>query len=415
MKMSRANQERLPLVLFGGVTLVGIFFIALTKLGGVSPFWSMLIPIVLMIAYWFLSSYLKRLRLHDEQTGDNLYYMGFLFTLTSLGVSLYQFTSDGTMDDVIRNFGIAITSTIFGIGMRIMYNQTRRDVLDIERTTRHDLATMTRQVRTEMDSMRREFVDFRRINHQMVIEGVNEIMESTRETSEKVRQTLEQMVADSMKPLETASQKFGDAINENLLGISEKLGTVVDKVEATARQMESAVLPEAVIKNDLAPLVKEMGTALSQYATAMKTSGQSQSDNSKVVSDSVSKLVEQMSRTMGMLERSIQANGQALQSNVALNQKVEQSTNVQRQMFERVMQVRSQPPIVYTTGGIPPRPVMTAAPPPPPFPGVRTPAQPSGFESINPTTFPAAQSPSTGPIGPSVEVVTSRDSESPKA
>jgi len=29
--------------------------------------------------------------LRDDQAGDNLYYMGFLFTLTSLGVSAYQF------------------------------------------------------------------------------------------------------------------------------------------------------------------------------------------------------------------------------------------------------------------------------------------------------------------------------------
>ncbi|MDW9928068.1 hypothetical protein [Sinorhizobium meliloti] len=396
--ISRTNREHLPLILFGGITLAGVFFIALTKLAGVSALLSMVIPILLMIAYWFLSWYLKRLRLHDEQTGDNLYYMGFLFTLTSLGVSLYQFTSEGTMDEVVRNFGIAITSTIFGIAMRILYNQTRRDVLDIERSTRHDLANMTRQVRTEMESMRREFVDFRRVNHQMLVEGVNEIMESTKETAAKVRKTIDQMVTESVKPLEDASQKLGGTISASLGEISDKLNAVVGRLDTTTKQMESVVLPEAVIKNDLAPLVREMGSSLSRYASDVQTSGNAQTESTRAVSDSISRLVDQMARTMNMLERSIQANGQALQSNAALNQRIEQSSNVQRQMFERIMRDR-QHPVLITTGGMPQRPVVAPTPHATTSPlNVPTPrpTQPNAYQSLNASGFPNGTVSATG-------------------
>ena len=54
-------------------------------------------------------------RLRDDQSGDNLYYMGFLFTLTSLAVSLYQFSAAGSAEQIVQNFGIAIASTIAGI------------------------------------------------------------------------------------------------------------------------------------------------------------------------------------------------------------------------------------------------------------------------------------------------------------
>lgn len=407
--ITKSNQQRLPLFLFGGVTLLGIFFITITKLVGASPLLSMLVPIFLMAAYWFASSRLKRLRLHDEQTGDNLYYMGFLFTLTSLGVSLYQFTSHGSMDDVVRNFGIAITSTIFGIGMRIIYNQTRRDVLDIERTTRHDLASMTRQVRTEMDSMRREFVDFRRINQQMVVEGVNEIMDATKETSEKVRETFEKMVSDSMKPLEDASLKFGESIGQSLGEISEKLSVVVDKIEGTTKKMENVVLPEAVIKNDLAPLVKEMGATLSQYSASMQSSGKSQQDSTKAISE----LVQQMGKTMVAIEKSIQASGQAIQSNSALNQKVEQNASAQRQMMEKLMRERSQQSVVFTTGGIPSRPVSPPPPPPSfsPSPSVFPPPRPDGaFQPLNASILPSANGPATGSmIPPSVASISATE------
>lgn len=409
--ISRTNREHLPLILFGGVTLAGVFFIALSKLAGVSALLSMVIPILLMIAYWFLSWYLKRLRLHDEQTGDNLYYMGFLFTLTSLGVSLYQFTSEGTMDEVVRNFGIAITSTIFGIAMRILYNQTRRDVLDIERSTRHDLANMTRQVRTEMESMRREFVDFRRVNHQMLVEGVNEIMESTKETAAKVRKTMDQMVTESVKPLEEASQKLGGTIAASLGEMSDKLNAVVGRLDTTTKQMESVVLPEAVIKNDLAPLVREMGAALSRYASDVQTSGKAQTESTRAVSDSISRLMDQMAKTMNMLERSIQANGQALQSNAALNQRIEQSSNVQRQMFERIIRDRQQP-VLITTGGMPQRPVVAPTPQATAsslnIPAPR-PAQTNAYQPLNTSGFPQEPVSATGSmVTPAVATVSTQ-------
>ncbi|ESY76886.1 hypothetical protein X741_34545, partial [Mesorhizobium sp. LNHC229A00] len=141
------GHPRLPLVVFATLTLGGCVFIAIAKLSGVDPIMAASAPVCLMLIYLAASVFTGKLRLHDEQTGDNLYYMGFLFTLTSLGVSLFQFGSEGSTDTIVRNFGIAVTSTITGIALRIFYNQMRRDPADIERTARHELADMTRRVR----------------------------------------------------------------------------------------------------------------------------------------------------------------------------------------------------------------------------------------------------------------------------
>src|ERR1700675_1875280 len=91
-------------------------------------------------------------RLRDDQSGDNLYYMGFLFTLTSLAVSLYQFSSDGSAEQIVQNFGIAIGSTIAGITLRIFFNQMRRDPVEVEHTARLELANASRRLRRELDS-----------------------------------------------------------------------------------------------------------------------------------------------------------------------------------------------------------------------------------------------------------------------
>ena len=68
-----------------------------------------------MLGYALLIYSARALRLRDDQSGDNLYYMGFLFTLTSLGVSLYQFTASRAAEEIVQNFGIAIGSTSMGV------------------------------------------------------------------------------------------------------------------------------------------------------------------------------------------------------------------------------------------------------------------------------------------------------------
>lgn len=302
MTFNERFYNALPLIVFGGITLTGCILIAIAKIAGVTPFLTMVFPILLMIGYWVLSYFLRRIQLHDEQTGDNLYYMGFLFTLTSLGVSLYQFTADGSMDDVVRNFGIAITSTICGIAFRIMFNQTRRDVQDIERNTRSDIATMARIVRSEMEAARREFADFRRINLQMINEGFDEIIDRTETTSKKMIVVLETMATEALKPIESASARFGNTLTGSIDDFSTKLGNVslmldnsASKIQDTAKKLDEIQLPSEVIKYDLVPVIENMGKLMAEMSSKFEGAAQEQS---KVVNDLAVKF-EGMSRNQG--------------------------------------------------------------------------------------------------------------------
>lgn len=331
--MSDDRFQNLPIWLFGGITLVGCSLIAATKLAGIPPLLSMFIPVALMVGYWVISSRTKRIRLHDEQTGDNLYYMGFLFTLTSLGVSLYQFTSESSTDDVVRNFGVAITSTIVGIAMRIMYNQARRDVLDIERNTRQDLASMTRLVRAEMESTRREFADFRRINNQMIAEGFNEIIEVSSETSKKINSSLEKMAQEAMKPVQDAGESFSGSIvatmtkmSSELAELSRGLDTSLEKMQTAATKYEAVILPDDIIRNELVPMVKTMVKTCTDLAARGDTLNREHSAQIKGIAEGLGKLIEQSGKTMGHLERSVQATAAVIQrmdANRAVNRPVQ--------------------------------------------------------------------------------------------
>ena len=84
--------------------------------------------------------------------GDNLYYLGFLYTLTSLAHSLYRFSADEADTEVIvTNFGIAIFTTILGMALRVLMGlPTVDDPSSLDESARLDLAETARKLRREM-------------------------------------------------------------------------------------------------------------------------------------------------------------------------------------------------------------------------------------------------------------------------
>ncbi len=249
-----------PMALFAFITIGGMIFIWSSKLMG----WSLPVvtgvPLALMAVYFVVSLAVAGFRLHNEQAGDNLYYMGFLFTLSSLGVSLYLFAGETSIETIVRNFGIAVTSTIAGVTLRILFNQMRRDPIDIERSVRHELAEMTRRVRTELDSSSREFSHYRRVSNQMLSEGFEEIARQAERNGQEINKILEMLAKQAVTPINDAAAQLTTTTSQ----LSEIIGTFGAAVENVGKRLEEIRSPEDLVRAELAPAIaaiKEMSEA----------------------------------------------------------------------------------------------------------------------------------------------------------
>lgn len=332
-RLSAFSYRNLPLLVFVILTFGGCAFIAFSKVSGMNPITSMLVPIALMFAYLALAWMFSAIRLHDEQIGDNLYYMGFLFTLASLGASLYLFTGESSTDEVVRNFGIAISSTITGIALRIFYNQSRRDVLDIERATRHDLAAVARRVRAELESSTREFASLRRANNQLINEGFESVVKQVNKTGEKLAGALSNLTDVTLKPLEEVSSKFNSAIEDSLKGVSTKLSDVTSKIDESAsvvmktnqsmlsaaegltrqvdniaKKLEAVAIPDGVLKNEMEPILKDFGKLLKDQVAHNDTVAKEQANRIDKLLSSVTAISEAVAKNLQQSERLIQTN-----------------------------------------------------------------------------------------------------------
>lgn len=212
--MAKAPAERradpAASFVFLAFAIAGIAFIVALKSLNLHPFWVTGVPVAIMAAYALMVAFARRLRLRDDQIGDNFYYMGFIYTLVSLGMSLYQYSSGQSVDDIVRNFGVAVASTIAGIVLRILFNQLRRDPVEFENVSRLDLAEAARRVRREMDGVHNEIVHFRRTNMQMLEEAFHEASKQMTELTDKTGE-ISAAVALSAERLEQASRNLVSA------------------------------------------------------------------------------------------------------------------------------------------------------------------------------------------------------------
>ncbi len=266
-------------VVFGIFTTIGVSFIILAKIWGVGSVLVTTVPVLLMLAYAGMIIFARGLRLRSDQTGDNFYYMGFIFTLVSLGTSLYQYSTDGGVDDIIRNFGVAVASTIAGIILRIMFNQLRRDPIEFEQASRLDLSESVRKVRRELDGIQYEIAHFRRTNQQMVQEAFHEssvqlaslakaatdAVEATRNsaiiglegTAEEISGNFTS--SDIKRQLDRSSRSL-DRVNTKLEQASEKLA---DAVDAFADRLVRTQTPDKIVEVSMQPAVEGLQQTIS--------------------------------------------------------------------------------------------------------------------------------------------------------
>jgi len=262
----------------------GAVYIIAAKLGGVGRIFVTLVPVLTMIGYAVLIWSARSLRLRDDQAGDNLYYMGFLFTLTSLGVSLYQFNAAHAAEEIVQNFGIAIGSTITGIALRVIFNQMRQDPVEVERMMRMELADAARRVRRELDSTVVEFGYFRRTAQQAAADSFDHMAVKIDEIATRLLASIGDVASRSAIPLQDASRRSADTIADASGMMAEALAatagqlaadmeslskSVIDisaSIDAVATKLERLRTPDGVIEVRLDPVIATLTDAVDRFA-----------------------------------------------------------------------------------------------------------------------------------------------------
>lgn len=189
-------------------------------------------PLLILLAYVGACFTTQSLRIEPETIGDNCYYLGFLFTLTSLAVTLYQIrdvTGAGTMADddliplVISGFGVALSSTIAGVFLRIILMQIRPDIVARDREARIDLSHAARDFRTTLANISRDV-------KASAIEG----NQRTAERNQKIEEATEKHLKEADALLKNQSEAFDATLKDFTKRLSSEMTDTIKTEVAQA-------------------------------------------------------------------------------------------------------------------------------------------------------------------------------------
>jgi hypothetical protein len=263
---------------------LGCGYIVASKILGANAVLVTGVPVALMLAYAGMMTFFRGIRLRDDQAGDNLYYIGFIFTLTSLAISLYQYSNDASVEQIIQNFGIAVASTIAGITLRILFNQMRRDPMEVEVAARLELSDAAKRVRRELDGVTQELTHFRRTNLQMIEEAQNEMLKLVKAGDSGIKGAAAVAGSDLLAAANALSEPMRRAATE-VSSLAASLDNSVQNLsKATAalvERMDRSKTPDQVIEvsihksiDDLRAVVTQATGLIEAQAREIRRSGE---------------------------------------------------------------------------------------------------------------------------------------------
>lgn len=307
------QQPMGPIIVFVTFTVAGCAFIVAAKLVELSALVVTGVPILLMLGYAVMAYVARGLRLRDDQIGDNLYYVGFIFTLTSLAVSLVQFAAGAGVEQIIRNFGIAVGSTITGVVLRIIFNQMRRDPVDVEVEARLELSAAARRVRVELDGILLELTHFRRTSQQMVEEGQRETAAQLKRIGDSFAAAEASLSAKASEQLTLAFGGKDDAVKTGLARFADEVaaasaqmsavaatlsagGTQLgDSITSLVQRLRGTRTPDEALKVDVQPVIDRLAETISRASAALEEQ-LAELHSTRLGIDRATEEIEQLSR-----------------------------------------------------------------------------------------------------------------------
>ncbi|MAL75010.1 MAG: hypothetical protein CMM62_08560 [Rhodospirillaceae bacterium] len=267
--MDRPADPMIGPIIFFGIFAFGAAVIIFLKINGASQVVVTTVPIVIMVGYAVLMYAYRPLRLRLDQAGDNIYYLGFLFTLISLAWSLYTFNSDdANTGEIITNFGIAIATTIVGLAGRVFFAQMRQDPNETEQVARIELAEAARSLRLQLDNSAREMSSFGRSVQQMTTEGLEETKKAVDTFMENGMQRFESSATAFATSVETANSGFSartqalENATTSLVNTMTDLSNRIGSVRVNDDFLESQLKPAAEQITNAAQQLSQAGTSL---------------------------------------------------------------------------------------------------------------------------------------------------------
>jgi hypothetical protein len=206
-------------------------------------------PLIIMSTYIVLGYHRRVTDVADEKFADSCYYLGFIFTITSIIFCLFDLPDIGTrMEDIAVRFGAAMVSTVFGLGVRVYLISFKKDINDAIADVEDAILDATRKFSEQLTITVEKLQDFESkvdATAKSSVERVNlQIENLSKNHAEKLSEFFTELTtknnkifSQALNNVEKTTLKISDAIDNYSSGMSTNLTSVETKINIFAAAM----------------------------------------------------------------------------------------------------------------------------------------------------------------------------------
>jgi hypothetical protein len=249
-------------------------------------FW---LPLALMSAYIILGLKRHDSDVTDEKFADTCYYLGFIFTITSIIFSLFDLPNIGTrIQDIAVRFGAAMVSTVLGLAVRVYLVSFKRDVADAIKDAEDAVIDASQKFREQLVIAFEKLRDFQSevdLASKATVERVNMHVEAlSKNHADKLTEFFADLTAknqegftEALAEVRAASVRLANSVDSYSKGMKTNLSSIEERVvaftDAVTSRLQTTTFPDDYFSKNLeGPLHQLQGAAHDISVSVVRTS-----------------------------------------------------------------------------------------------------------------------------------------------
>ena len=203
--------------------------------------------VAIMVLYAIIVNARGTGKLRSDQAGDNCYYLGLIFTLTSLAYAIFTFDPDDTATTIVQGFGVALATTVVGLVLRVFFNQSRVDLYEIEESARLELTMAAGALRAELSQITLQIKDFTLGLQQSVEEVRDQANESIATAATSSVEAVRTLAGEVTTQLASQTSALATSAND----LAKKTSSVSRSIERYSASVDEIAGSHEVIVGDV--------------------------------------------------------------------------------------------------------------------------------------------------------------------
>jgi len=231
------------------------------------------VPIAAMAAYASVGHRLDPTNASTQQFADSLYYLGFLFTLVALVISLYAFVGESgdsiDVDGVVGRFAVALSTTVLGLSARVFLLSFQEEMEDSVRRSEMALAQAAHALRAQLDQISQTMIgqgELMEASFGSALTRTTKSLKKTADTFEaqlqKVTSKLEPASQSFLESTQRASENLGKALTDSSTSLTLQVANAQKTLEKAVDSLAESIRSQHLPQNALVGAVEEATTHL---------------------------------------------------------------------------------------------------------------------------------------------------------